>query len=163
MQGPQQAIASEMPEPAPFSEQEGTMAVEVDELGYEKIPNEEDGDENRIDKDDDSDYTHAMVGRKIQMLYTNVVILGEITWYNTRIEECRISFNEDSDDNMGLKTSTGSKFFFFKRLRTFGKRDAKICCFVNQMFSLMLVYIFTIFIKISLSLSVTFVNTCFII
>ena len=100
-----------MPEPAPSFEREGTTRAEDDELEYETIANEEDGDENRIDSEDDRDYTHAMVRRTIQALYTSRIFLGEITWYNAKMEEFKVSFNDCSDDYMGLKDIDGVKVF----------------------------------------------------
>jgi hypothetical protein len=74
---------------------------------------EDDGlEEDRIDDESDRDHDHAMVDRRIRALYADVWYTGVVTWYNTKLNEFHLSFEDGSEDYINIDDVNGTDMMF---------------------------------------------------
>ena len=92
--GPNEVRPQDSPEPA-------DEPVDDSDLVHPDTTEGDDVDDTieRVDSEDDRDYSYMFVGRGIRALYADGWHVGKIDYYNKKLREFHIRFNESSDDD----------------------------------------------------------------
>ena len=105
-------VGPENPLDLPTPELSATSEEDDDNDEDEQYDTEEDVDENeRVDNVKDRIYDHAIINRKIRALYDDWHT-GEIMWYNTKLAEYRVLYEDSSEDYITLDDINGIDMIF---------------------------------------------------
>ena len=104
---PLPVVGLENPLDLPTPELSATSEEDDDNDEDEQYDTEEDVDENeRVDNVKDRIYDHAIINRKIRAFYDDWHT-GEIMWYNTKLDEYRVMYEDSSEDYITLHDING--------------------------------------------------------
>lgn len=104
---PLPVIGPENPLDLPTPELSATSEEDDDNDEDEQYDTEEDVDENeRVDNVKDRIYEHAIINRKIRAFYDDWHT-GKIMWYNTKLNEYRVMYEDSSEDYITLHDING--------------------------------------------------------
>ena len=101
---PENEVPCETPEPA--NPEPDIQDVEPTE------PPEDDPQEDRVDSEENRNFEHENVGKKIKALYDNGWHIGEIKYFSNDLQEYKIYYPDGSVDYISPEDIDGLEVFF---------------------------------------------------
>ena len=122
-------IETPEPEPAPLDTiiEDELFTSETQEVALELSSNEEEVDVEREDLEKDRRFDYELVSQKIRGEYVTGWHIGEIMYFNTKLKEYLVTFDDKSEDYIAKEDIDGTQIILIQEdTSAFGRKRNKV-------------------------------------